>query len=556
MARPRKTVNTTDRQRTTQRPSDPLQQSAVLSTIWLFGAISLGALVIAFILYSPALTGPFLFDDFGLPFYVPSFAEHGLGAWLTGVRPMLMFSYWINFQMSGRDPATYHAVNLLLHVLNSILVFVLISRILRFQSVDPKRGALAAAIAACTFLVHPLQTEAVAYIAGRSELVCGFFMLATLVVFCKPDSDPVTWRSAILILLLYCLAVLSKEQAVVLPAAFLVIDMVLRRRTLRESLTKGWRIYAPIAVLGVIAVIGVLALLARSSTAGFNVVGMHWYEYLFTQFRVWLLYLRLAMLPLGQNADYDIALSHSLTEHGSALALLVLLIGAFIAWRLRERFPLLFAGVLVFAILLAPTSTVIPIQDLAAERRMYAPLVGLLLVLTQALVRTRLAEGATTALVAFLLICSLMTYERAKVWGSDVAFWSDTVSQSPNKPRGYTHLVYAYIHANRCSDAVKAAQRAPEGIKDTPEFLGMLGHAYTCESRIPEAVSAFERAVQVGPGVGRYLALASSYRRAGRIADAEAAEEKAMKLPPRTAYDFTMLDALKRIQTRSRSIGR
>ncbi len=87
----------------------------------------------------------------------------------------------------------------------------------------------------------------------------------------------------------------------VLPAAFLVIDMVLRRGTLRESLTKGWRIYAPIAVLGVIAVIGVLALLARSSTAGFNVVGMHWYEYLFTQFRVWLLYLRLAMLPLGRT---------------------------------------------------------------------------------------------------------------------------------------------------------------------------------------------------------------------------------------------------------------
>ena len=140
MARPRKTVNTTDRQRTTQRPSDPLQQSAVLSTIWLFGAISLGALVIAFILYSPALTGPFLFDDFGLPFYVPSFADHGLGAWFTGVRPMLMFSYWINFQMSGRDPATYHAVNLLLACFDSILVFVLISRILRFQSSIPNKA--------------------------------------------------------------------------------------------------------------------------------------------------------------------------------------------------------------------------------------------------------------------------------------------------------------------------------------------------------------------------------------------------------------------------------
>ena len=142
MARPKKTGNNTDRQRTAQRPADTLEKSAVVGAIWLFGAISLGALILAFILYSPALTGPFLFDDFGLPFYVPSFADHGLGAWLTGVRPMLMFSYWINFQMSGREPATYHAVNLLLHVANSVLVFILISRILRFQSVDPKRAPL------------------------------------------------------------------------------------------------------------------------------------------------------------------------------------------------------------------------------------------------------------------------------------------------------------------------------------------------------------------------------------------------------------------------------
>ncbi len=189
MARPRKTVNTTDRQRTTQRPSDPFQQSAVLSTIWLFGAISLGALVIAFILYSPALTGPFLFDDFGLPFYVPSFAEHGLGAWLTGVRPMLMFSYWIDFwRCSGPRSGNISSVNLLLHVLNSILVFVLISRILRFQSVDPKRGALAAAIAGRVSCPPSSNRSCRVHWPGRSELVCGFFMLATLVVFCKPDS--------------------------------------------------------------------------------------------------------------------------------------------------------------------------------------------------------------------------------------------------------------------------------------------------------------------------------------------------------------------------------
>ena len=83
----------------------------------------------------------------------------------------------------------------------------------------------------------------------------------------------------------------------------------------------------------------------------------------------------------------------------------------------------------------------------------------------------------------------------------------------------------------------------------------MQGHAYACEDRLKDAVEAFERAVLIGPGVGRYLALATSYRRVGRVSDAEAAEQQAMKLTPRTHYDVTMLEAFKgsSTQTRSRS---
>jgi cytochrome c-type biogenesis protein CcmH/NrfG len=85
----------------------------------------------------------------------------------------------------------------------------------------------------------------------------------------------------------------------------------------------------------------------------------------------------------------------------------------------------------------------------------------------------------------------------------------------------------------------------------------MLGHAYTCDQRLNEAVDAFERAVLAGPSVGRVLALASTYRQAGRVSDAEAAEDQALKLTPRTPYDFTMLDSFNksREQSRSRSIS-
>ncbi|MGH9632553.1 MAG: hypothetical protein ACRD7E_29965, partial [Bryobacteraceae bacterium] len=522
--------------------------------LWLAAALGVGALIVAFILYSPALNGPFVFDDLGLPFFAPSFAQHTIDSWLSGVRPLLMLSYWIDFQVSGRNPWTYHVVNVLMHVVNSLLVFVVLSRILRLQAIDNRRSLWFSAIAASIFLVHPLQTEAVAYIAGRSELVCGFFILAALAVFCNPAFVTLSWRPAVLILLLYCAAVLSKEQAAVLPAVFLIIDMVFRRLSFRESLRHGARLYGPITVVGVLAIAGVFALLARSSSAGFNVSGMQWYEYLFTQFRVWLLYLRLALLPFRQNADYDIALSHHLGEHGSAVALLALLAGAFAIWRFRNRLPLLFGGMLIFGILLAPTSTLVPIQDLAAERRMYLPLLGLLLGVIQLLLRLRSSEGLTVGLVAYLLICSALTYERTKVWGSDIAFWSDTVAKSPGKERGYTHLTYAYVRAHRCSEAVTTAQGAPEWVRDTPEFLGMLGHAYSCDQKIPEAVKAFERAVQVAPAVGRYLALASAYRQAGRIQEAEAAEQEGLKLEPQTPYDLAMVDALKaREQSRSRT---
>ena len=396
--------------------------------------------------------------------------DDSIGAWISGVRPVLMLSYWGNFQVSGTEPGIYHAFNVLLHALNSVLVFLFFWRVLLLVGIERDRSLWCAGIASCTYLVHPIQTEAVAYIAGRSELVCGFFALAALTVFSKDRTGAITWRRAGAVLFLYCCAILSKEHAVVLPAIFLTVDLVLRRQSLSEALKSGARLYGPIAAIGTAAVIGVVALLARSSTAGFNVPGMQWYEYLFTQFRVWILYLKLVVLPLGQNADYDIPLSHYLGEHGSAIALIVLIAAGYLAWRMRSRFPLAFAGAVIFAILLVPTSSVVPIQDLAAERRLYLPLIGILVVLMEGFSRIKWATSAVAGTAAYLLIFSALTYERSKVWASDVALWSDTVVRSPQKARGYMHLTYAYVRSRRCEEAAATARRVPENDVVRPSF--------------------------------------------------------------------------------------
>jgi Flp pilus assembly protein TadD len=155
--------------------------------------------------------------------------------------------------------------------------------------------------------------------------------------------------------------------------------------------------------------------------------------------------------------------------------------------------------------------------------------------------------------MAYSLICGVLTYARAGVWSSDISFWSNVTLQSPKKERGYAHLAYAHLRQQRCKEAIEIVNRAPESVRRAPEVLSVVGHAYACEGRLPEAVSAFERAASDNPGPGRVLTLAQMYRKAGRVRDAEAAEQQALKLPPRSPYDFAMLETFNRSGQQQRS---
>src|SRR6266545_4920949 len=99
----------------------------------------LAATIVGGVLYSPALAGGFIFDDEALPF------RHGIQnapllAWVAGVRPVLMFSYWLNYGLSGENPYTYHVLNLLIHTFNTGLVFVVLLRLLSLAGSQVKQG--------------------------------------------------------------------------------------------------------------------------------------------------------------------------------------------------------------------------------------------------------------------------------------------------------------------------------------------------------------------------------------------------------------------------------
>ncbi|MFN0103614.1 MAG: tetratricopeptide repeat protein [Bryobacteraceae bacterium] len=479
----------------------------------------LAALFAAFELYGPTLHAPFLFDDKVLPFAAPQFEHAPLSAWISGTRPVLMFSYWLNFTLAGPNTGSFHNVNILLHAANSLLVYAVLRHFV------PARWP--AALLAAVFLVHPLQTESVSYIAGRSESLSAFFFLAAYVVFLRRPEGAVTWARSAAIIAFYVAAILSKEHTVVLPALLLLTDAFHSPNNIRRN----WRLYIPMAVSALAGLAMVARVLAMSKSAGFNTSGATWYQYALTQTRAIFQYLRLTLLPVGQSVDHDFPISHSVTEHHTWLFLtsLVLLTGA--AFYFRRRFPLAAFGFFAFLLLLAPTSSIIPINDPLAERRMYLPLLALLLVSAQAIPRFRVPIPTAIAL-AVLAIFSILTYQRNVVWSHPIAFWLDTVRNTPQKGRPYSHLADAAVSENSCADIAPFLDDARTRLPDDYYVLTGYARILECVGRPTEAAGLLQRAAQVRPSAEVFELLGLLY---GEMKDKEASREaleSALRLNP------------------------
>jgi hypothetical protein len=460
---------------------------------WVLIAIAAGKAVLT--IYGPALHGPFLFDDFSLPFYNPNSRVDELWPWLRGVRPLLMFSYWVNYTFAGKSTLWYHLFNLTFHTINSFLVYRIVSRLIDMAGVVDWRRSILPAFAGALFLLHPVQTESVAYIAGRSESLSALFFLSALAIYLDRSGPEIRWGRAGAVLALFAAAVCTKEHTVTLPAVLLLTDMIWRHENPITSMRRNWRLYGPLAAATALAAVSVGVVLSNASTAGFRIQDVTWYRYFLTQCWGIFVYVRLFFFPAWQNLDYDIPLS-TVGDFRSWIGLITLIGLGGLAYRFRRRYPLPAYGYFIFLILLAPTSSIVPIRDLIAERRLYLPMLGLLLVTTGLLIQLRtMSRNALIGLASVVLvIASALTYQRNQLWRSESAIWEDTLAKSPRKVRGYQHLVHGYVSEHRC---LEATQRLEQFAKDNPVDANLLIHwafASECLNRKSESLQKLDQA--------------------------------------------------------------
>jgi tetratricopeptide (TPR) repeat protein len=504
-------------------------------------AAPLASLAVLFWVYGPTMHTPFLFDDVGQQFALSS-ASDPLAKWIGPVRPVLMFSYWVNTRISLDDTSSYHVFNVIIHALAGVFIFLVIRRLLKWAGAEERSRAPWAAFGALLFLLHPFQAESVAYISGRSDALCGMFACASFAAFLCRRSSAISWAGVLPVVLLFGAAVLTKEQAVVLPALFVLTDLWWNPDSPLRAVRANWKLYAVLALgaAGAVALFwNLIAGFGTGGSAGFSMKDLTWYQYLFTEFRAVFAYVFNFLLPVNLSVDWDFPFSHTILEHGAIFGLAALLALAAAAWRYRRTFPLAGYGYFVFLVLLSPTSSVLPIKDPIADRRMYLPMLGLILIAIDLLRRLKverkvLAMGAAALLVA----AALATHARAEVWSSPITLWQDTARQSPNKFRAHFHLAYAYQEEGRNDLAVAEFQKTAELSPPTADLLLDWGLAYDGLNQPEKALEKFRQAAAVQPSAHVYTQIGYIYAKRSAWREAMEAFDTAQKLDANFAYTY------------------
>jgi hypothetical protein len=528
--------------------------------------------------YSNTLNGPFYFDDVhnivenpivkNLNYYItPSKASVHKG---FAEYPLLINRYIgsltlaINYKVHGLDVTGYHVANLLIHLCNALFVYWFVQLIFTTLAsgaggntpLPIKHASTIAFFASLLFVTHPLQTQAVTYIVQRFASLATMFYLFSIIMYIKfrltiDDSynknhgNKISIKAFVYYLIALLAAVLAmktKEIAFTLPAMIVLFEFLFFKGEIKSRILYLvpfilTMLIIPATLIYIVNLDGGVGTPTRLAT------DMPRFDYLFTEFRVIITYLRLVFFPVGQNLDYDYPLYHSIFEPEVFLSFLALLticstvIYSF--WRYRKTQPLtrvICFGTAWFFATLSIESSIIPIVDVIFEHRMYLPSFGIFLVLSVLLVmviekcRHKLVkETVFSSVIIITLVFTGVTYARNNVWNDALVFWQDVVNKSPEKARGHNYLGLVYKEKGNLNLAIKHSNKAIALDPLDPNAYSNLGIAYFEKGLIDESITAFRNAIRIKPThANAHFNLGLAYGEKGLIKEAKIEMRKAM----------------------------
>lgn len=521
--------------------------------------------ILGIALYGNSLKGNFLSDDdylvkqnslimkwSGIPHLFTKDIAAGGGERWNSYRPLQMLTYAMDYSLWGFNPVGYHLTNLMLHILAALSVYFLANSLFA----DP----LLSLTASLLFLAHPVHTEAVAFISGRADSLAAIFTLLAFVLYVKNAQSPEPLRT-VLCACMYALALLSRENALILPAILLLYHWIFRQRLRIGQFLPLLALALVYLAIRLTILKPLLSNLVYSTTLaqrapGFPVAMLH--------------YLRLLLVPLDLHMHYGNP-TFTFTDPGAIAGMALIVLLMIIGWATRGWNRLLSFSAFWFLITLLPQSNLYPINAYMAEHWLYLPSVGFFIALGAALAalsrRGGLEALACCALVILLVAYTWLTVRQNNYWRDPITYYERTLRHAPDNPTYWNSLGNSLSSTGRRREAIVAYRKAlalkplfPEAcnnlgveLKDAgerEEAITLLKEAIALKPRYAEAVSnlglvygdagmkeeaaaLFRKAMELDPAYGEaYNNLAIEYVRAGRKEEAAALLRRAIELNP------------------------
>jgi tetratricopeptide (TPR) repeat protein len=471
----------------------------------------------------------------------PPHDDHGQFT-VTG-RPVVNLSLALNYSLGGLAVWGYHLFNLTVHILAALTLYGIVRRTLAGERLRPRFGSAAEGLALATALlwtVHPLQTEAVTYIVQRAESLMGLFYLLTLYCFIcgTTSSAPKIWF--LLAVATCALGMATKEVMVSAPLIVLLYDRTFVTGTFREAWRQRWSLYLGLAstwlLLGyLVASAGVLG---HQAGGGKDIT---WWRYAWTEPSVILHYLQLSLWPHPLCLDYLWPVAKAWSKILPSAIAVAALLGATV-WACWRNSAWGFLGAWLFLIL-APTSSVLPLPDLAFEHRMYLPLAVLIVAVVIAIFLLgkrwlnaqpeldRALGWGLSGVVACLFVN--LTVQRNNDYHSEFSMCQDIVAKRPDNPRAHTNLGFDLQHAGRLPEAIEQYEQA---LRLDPDYFNAhldMGSILLELGRPQEAVVQSQEALRLMPlHRGAHFNLGNALLQMGKVTEAITEYEQALRIEP------------------------
>ncbi len=445
--------------------------------------------------YSPGLSGPFVFDDFA-PTNLPALgAYNGIHDWQTlrlylaqahagpTGRPISMLSFLLNATNWPADPFPFKLTNLLLHLLNAVLLYGVLIRLLRFRY-DPGPATWIALLTAAWWLIHPMWVSTVLYVVQRMAMLPVTFLLLAFLAYLHgrtalPSRTGYLWMSGA-ILIGTLLATLSKENGALLPLLLLITEVVWIQPHTKNRPDKRW--LGIILGLPSLAITGYLLSKIPNAENAYAIRPFNLMERLLTESRILCEYLRHLFFPrlLGSGLFHDgyLVSKGLLNPPTTLLALLVisLLLGS--AWWLRHRQPLYSLAVLFYFAGHLVESTVVPLE-LYYEHRNYLPALFLFLPAAAAIVWLQRSHRSFTLLpIGILSLLSFITFQRAQTWQTEYRLLTTWAVENPESVRAQIYGALAFQNQGQHSTAFRLLLQAA---KYHPQSLSLQLYTFSYE---------------------------------------------------------------------------